>query len=79
MKMKRIVSAALAFVIVASLVACKEDNLPKAQLIVGDKEEHKVEGTLHLGFDNVQDVGRVFTENGKTEKLSGFLLPRVRQ
>ena len=72
MKLKRFISAAMALTMCTGLVACdktggNKGGLPSADIIVNDKAEHKVEGTLHLGWDTVRDVGRTFVQNGATE------------
>ena len=78
MKMKQIFATALAAFTCMSFIACKEGSsngggntnsgdYPTASGTLNDKSEHKVEGTLHIGWDNIKDVNRAFVANGKTE------------
>ncbi|MBR2986332.1 MAG: DUF4838 domain-containing protein [Clostridia bacterium] len=43
------------------------DGLPTATNTIKDYKEHKVEGTLHSGLDNLATTGLPFVEDGKTD------------
>ncbi len=75
---KRIIALILCFAICLSAIlafaGCNDDpveqgksEFPTATDTIEDFTEHKVEGTIHMGYENLKDEGMPFVIDGKTD------------
>lgn len=72
-KLTKAIACLCSVMLAVSSAGCKKDspggngNIPAPQNTVNDYTEHKVEGTLHKGLENIPDTGVPFVVNGSTE------------